>query len=175
VSAGGYSLLDCVFGLALFAILAAATVPHLTTALNRSRAHGAARFVLSRMVLARYQAISRGAVMALRVTRVADETVLTTFMDGNRNGVLAADIAAGIDTQQGQATSLTGEFPGVVVDLLDRDGTAFSFSPLGTSSSGTLYVSGRDGSRFAVRVVGAAGRARVLRYLAGSDSWTDAQ
>lgn len=125
------------------------------------------------MVLARYQAISRGAVTALRVARVANETVLTTFVDGNRNGVLTADIAAGVDTQLGRATSLSGEFSGVVVDLLDRDGTAFSFSPLGTSSSGTLYVSGRDGSRFAVRVVGATGRARVLRYLAATDSWTD--
>jgi len=173
VSAGGYSLLDCVFGLALFAILAAATVPPLTTALHRSRAHGAARLVLSRMVLARHQAVSRGAVMSLRVRRVGNETVLATFVDGNRNGVLAADIAAGIDTQQGPATSLTGEFPGVAVDLLDRDDTAFSFSPLGTSSSGTVYVSGRDGARFAVRVVGATGRARVLRYLAATDSWTD--
>ncbi|HEY6507496.1 MAG TPA: GspH/FimT family pseudopilin [Vicinamibacterales bacterium] len=163
------------FGLALFAILAAATVPPLTTALNRSRAHGAARFVVSRMVLARYQAVSRGAVTALRVTRVGSDTVLATFVDGNRNGVLAADIAAGIDTPQGRATSLTGEFPGVVVAPLDQDGAAFSFSPLGTSSSGTLYLSGRDGTRFAVRVVGATGRARVLRYVAATDSWADAQ
>ncbi len=144
-------------------------------ALDRSRAHGAARFVLSRVVLARYQAVNRGAVMALRVARVGVDTVLTTFMDGNGNGVLAADIAAGIDLQQGSAVVLTVEFPGVTLAPLDGDGLAFSFSPLGTSSSGTLYFSGRDGARFAVRLVGATGRARVLRYLPGTDSWTDVQ
>ena len=149
-------------------------MPPLTTALDRSRAHGAARFVLSRMVLARYQAVSRGAVVALRVARVGPDTVITTIVDGNRNGVLAADIVDGIDRQEGTATVLTGEFPGVTVAPLDGDGVAFSFSPLGTSSSGTLYFSGRDGARFAVRVVGATGRARVLRYLAASDTWTDA-
>ena len=149
-------------------------MPPLTTALDRSRAHGAARFVLSRMVLARYQAVSRGAVVALRVARVGPDTVITTIVDGNRNGVLAADIVDGIDRQEGSALVLAGEFPGVTVAPLDGDGVAFSFSPLGTSSSGTLYFSGRDGARFAVRVVGATGRARVLRYLAASDTWTDA-
>jgi len=125
------------------------------------------------MVLARYHAVSRGAVVALRVARVGPDTVITTIVDGNRNGVLAADIAEGIDRQQGSATVLSGEFPGVTVAPLDGDGASFSFSPLGTSSSGTLYFSGRDGARFAVRVVGATARPRVLRYQPATDSWTD--
>ena len=150
-------------------------MPPLTTALDRSRAHGAARFVLSRMVLARYQAVSRGAVVALRVARVGPDTVITTIVDGNRNGVLAVDIAEGIDRLQGSATVLSGDFPGVTVAPLDGAGVAFSFSPLGTSSSGTLYFSGRDGARFAVRVVGATARPRVLRYQPATDSWTDVE
>ena len=111
--------------------------------------------------------------MALRLRRVGDDTMLATFVDGNRNGVLAADIAAGVDEPEGGPTSLAAEFPGVVVDRLDGDGLAFSFSPLGTSSSGTVYLTGRDGARFAVRVVGATGRARLLRYISATDSWTD--
>lgn len=159
--------------MALVAIVAAATVPPLTTALDRSRTHGAARFVLSRLVAARYQAVSRGAVVALRLARVGDDTMLAMFVDGNRNGVLTADIVAGVDRPEGRPTSLTAEFPAVTVDPLDGDGVAFSFSPLGTSSSGTVYFTGRDGARFAVRVVGATGRARLLRYISAADSWTD--
>jgi hypothetical protein len=51
----------------------------------------------------------------------------------------------------------------------------FSFSPLGTSSSGTFYLTGKDGSRFAVRVLGATGRSRLLRYVPASDEWKDAE
>jgi glutamate synthase domain-containing protein 3 len=48
-----------------------------------------------------------------------------------------------------------------------------SFTPLGTSTSGSVFVRGRDGSQFAVRVLGATGRARVLRYVPHSGEWTD--
>jgi hypothetical protein len=48
-----------------------------------------------------------------------------------------------------------------------------SFSAVGTSSSRTIYVRGADGSEYAVRVLGATGRTRVLRYLAASRTWID--
>jgi hypothetical protein len=49
-----------------------------------------------------------------------------------------------------------------------------SFTPSGTATSGTIYIRGRDGSQFAVRVLGATGRTRVLRYLPARKEWTDA-
>jgi hypothetical protein len=39
-----------------------------------------------------------------------------------------------------------------------------SFTPDGTASSGTVYVRGRGGAQYAVRVLGATARTRVLRY-----------
>ena len=48
-----------------------------------------------------------------------------------------------------------------------------SFTPLGTASSGTLYLRGRDGSEYAVRVLGATGRTRVLRYEAITRTWVE--
>jgi hypothetical protein len=48
-----------------------------------------------------------------------------------------------------------------------------SFTPTGTSSSRTLYVRGRDGSQYAVRVLGATGRTRVLRYVSATRAWIE--
>ena len=47
-----------------------------------------------------------------------------------------------------------------------------SFTPLGTATPGTIYLRGRDGSQYAVRVLGATGRTRVLRDAPGTREWT---
>jgi hypothetical protein len=127
------------------------------------------------MMLARAQAIARGAVVALRFTGTPDAAVLTTVVDGNRNGVRAADITDGIDTADAARTELGAAFRGVRIEPLAAEGVLFSFTPIGTSSSGTFVFTGRDGSRFAVRVLGATGRTRFLRYLPASDEWTDTE
>jgi hypothetical protein len=46
-----------------------------------------------------------------------------------------------------------------------------SLSPLGTATSGTLYIRGRDGTRMGVRILGATGRTRLLRYDPRSGAW----
>jgi hypothetical protein len=43
-------------------------------------------------------------------------------------------------------------------------------SPDGTATSGTLYVQGSR-AQYAVRVLGATGRTRVLKYERGSGAW----
>jgi hypothetical protein len=39
-----------------------------------------------------------------------------------------------------------------------------TFTPAGTATSGTIYIRDREGTQWAVRVLGATGRTRVLRY-----------
>jgi hypothetical protein len=53
-----------------------------------------------------------------------------------------------------------------------RIGTAriLTLSPDGTATSGTLYLQGGH-AQYAVRVLGATGRTRVLKYESGSRSW----
>ena len=46
-----------------------------------------------------------------------------------------------------------------------RGSPAFSFSPDGTATTGSVYLESRDGSRFAVRVLGATARIRIERYV----------
>jgi hypothetical protein len=127
------------------------------------------------MMLARARAVAGGAVVALRFTGTPDAAVLTTVVDGNRNGVRTTDIIDGVDVADAARTELGAAFRGVRIEPATAEGLLFSFTPIGTSSSGTFVVTGRDGSRFAVRVLGATGRARVLHYLHESDTWTDTE
>ena len=157
----------------LLGLIAAATVPPVAAALERSRTLAAARFLQSRMMLARSQAVSRGTMVALRLTGAPGDTTLSTILDGNRNGVLQADIVSGIDVPVGTPAALTVLFRGVTFSPITAGGTVLSFSPVGTSSSGTITVEGRDGARFAVRLLGATGRARVLRYDWVAGSWSE--
>ena len=45
-----------------------------------------------------------------------------------------------------------------------------TLGPDGTATSGTLYLHGRRG-QYAVRVLGATGRTRVLRFDTGTGRW----
>jgi hypothetical protein len=57
--------------------------------------------------------------------------------------------------------------------LAPETSALLSFTPTGTASSRTLYVRGRDGSQYAVRVLGATGRTRVLRYAPAIRAWVE--
>ena len=166
-------MVECLVVVVLIGLIGAATVPPVATALERSRTLAAARFLQSRMMLARAQAVSRGTVVAIRLTGQPGDTTLSTVVDGNRNGVLQADITSGVDVPAGTPAALAALFRGISFSPVSASGTVLSFSPLGTSSSGTITVDGRDGARFAVRLLGATGRARVLRYDWVDGSWSE--
>jgi hypothetical protein len=46
-----------------------------------------------------------------------------------------------------------------------------SFGPGGTGTSGTLYLSTREGRQLAVRLLGATGRIRVLAFQPATGHW----
>jgi hypothetical protein len=111
------------------------------------------------------------------------------YADGNRNGVRSADIDGGIDRPIRTAERVEQQCPGVTFALDDLarsvDGESpaeasaiqlgrsrmVSFSPFGTSSSGTVYLRGRGHRQFAVRVLGPTGRIRTLEYNFSTASW----
>lgn len=167
------------FVAAAVGIVSAAAVPQLTATIERTRTASAARYVAARLAFARSQAVTRSANVALLVTIVGDTATIAMYADQNGNGVRTRDIAAGIDGPTSAPVSLTRLFPHVVLSLNDPADSAsttsalMSFTPLGTASSGTLYLRGRDGSQYAVRVLGATGRTRVLRYLSATRTWVE--
>jgi prepilin-type N-terminal cleavage/methylation domain-containing protein len=176
----GYTLIEVVFATGLVAVLAAAAVPQLTAGVERSRTVGAARYLASRLAFARAQAVARSANVALLLSAADDTFIVGTYVDNNADGVRTRDIAAGIDTPIDVPVRLSHLFPHVALFLNDPAMTStfdssalMSFSPLGTASSRTLYLRGADRSEYAVRVLGATGRVRVLRLVASSGAWVE--
>jgi hypothetical protein len=174
-------LLELMTVSALVAVLASVALAYVLSAAEHSRGHAAARYLAGRLALLRTQAVARGAAVGLRFDQEPGGFTFTVFQDGNGDGIRTADIEAGVDTLLEPATSLFEQFPGVDIavapgapatDPLQIGRTnLLTFTPIGTATSGTIYIRDRDGSQWAVRVLGATGRTRVLRYDLRTKVW----
>ena len=156
---------------------------------------GAARTVLTQVRLARAMAVREGTHVALVFdTDAGGETTFRMHRDGNDNGVRRDEATAGIDRPLGPIVRLSDLFSGtgfrIPVALppiedgptlaaggsgvrLSGTGTILSCGPTGTATSGTLYVAGRRGDVYAVRLLGATGRLRLFEYQRASSVWVE--
>jgi type II secretory pathway pseudopilin PulG len=189
VSAAGFSSIELLATCAIAGILSAVAVPTILTSLDDARAAGAVRYVSARLQRARMDAVAANRTTAVRIASGAPYG-MAVYADGNRNGVLSADIQAGVDRAVGRSERLPDHFHGVDFGALPglppvdpsspapgsdpiRLGSSdmASFTPLGTATSGSLYVLGRRGAQYAVRIFGATGRVRILKFNAQSQQW----
>lgn len=191
----GFSLTELLLALALLGLLVAASSPTLGAALARSRAQAAAREMIGTLTRLRGEAIARRHAVGLRITGAAGARRFVPYADGDGDGILTADILAGIDPPTGPALDLPSRYEGADFGLLDAaipalppggppllpgsDPVRFgasdivSFTPIGTASSGTLYITdGRD-TVFAVVLYGRTGRIRSYRYDRAAGRWSD--
>ena len=189
----GASVLEILFALGASATMTAIAIPVVGSAIDEMRIAMAARYVAGRVRAARMDAVRRSRAVGLRFEPRAgsdDGYVFAAFGDGNGNGVRTADIRGGIDTALTSDECLRDRYPGVAfglaADVPDVDGrlgtgddgvrigTAqiLTMSSDGTATSGTLYIRGRGG-QYAVRVLGATGRTRMLEYQPGTRTWID--
>ena len=160
----------------------AAATPQLLTTLDDSRALGAARYLSTRLQQTRMEAVTRNANVAMRFTLTGTTYSYIVYQDGNGNGVLSRDIQRGADPAIHPVERLRDQFPGVDFGALpdlpptDPSSTApgtdpirlgssdmVSFSPMGTSTTGSLYVRGRRNAQYAIRIFGETGRPESLR------------
>lgn len=177
----GYTLIELLFVCTVAALVAGLAAPGVQASLSRSKTIAAARYLGGRMAMARTYAVTRSANVALRFERTDGDATFQTFVDGNGNGVRNTEIASRVDLPLDQPVQLSELFSGVMIAAADgadplRIGTSnlLSFSPIGTATPGTIFVRGREGLQLALRVVGATGRTRLLRYDEGSADWVDA-
>lgn len=188
----GHTLIELLAAASVLLVILAAAVPAMTRAAAEARTRGAAFYVASRITMLRTRAVNRSSYIALRFEPQGTSWSFREFGDGDWDGVRSADIASGRDYPIGDPEQIGSRFPGVSFGfpagcpLIDgqpvssgmtpvRIGSArmISFSPAGTATSGSLYLSGRGSTGYAVVVLGATGRTRVLRCMPHDGVWTE--
>jgi prepilin-type N-terminal cleavage/methylation domain-containing protein len=184
----GFTLIELMLAMAISVVLIGVAIPVGGDALDDMRTRAAARYLAGRIANSRLGAINRSRAIGLRFVAGTPDYEFGTFVDGNGNGVRTADIQAGTDFALEIPRRLGSDFRGVhfglMVGISDIDGVGntnpdgvrigtpkiLTISPEGTATSGTLYVQGTR-AQYAVRVLGATGRTRLLKYESGSRSW----
>lgn len=185
----GFTVIEVLFALAVLSVVTGIAIPLAASAADELRTAAGARDLAGRIARVRMEAVMRSTSVALRFERSGSDYVYTAYADGNGNGVRSADIRAGLDPAVRSTSRLGDNFVGVHFGLgagmPDADGSLaggtegvrigsariLSVSPDGTATSGTLYIQGRA-AQYAVRVLGATGRTRVLRYDRRSRTWS---
>ena len=184
----GFSLVELMLAVGIMLTMSAIALGMTKHMVERYRAAGAARYMAARLQRARAEAIARGANVALSFTSAGDRIGFRAFLDGNRNGVLSADIADGVDvevTPMDDLASFPGVSFGMMPGLVAPDGEVLSgadpirfgaarlasFTPRGTATSGSLYISGAGLEQYVVRVYGDTGKTYILRFDVGRRAW----
>jgi type II secretory pathway pseudopilin PulG len=186
-----FTILELLFALAIAGTLTTIAVPQGLRALDDFRTRAAARYLAQRLADARLSAVKRSLAQGLRFEPGSPDYRITAVADGNANGLRTAEIQAGIDRTLPVPEVIGSLFEGVAFGILDNvpdadgqaaNGTAgvrvgsarlLAMNPDGTSSSGTLYLRGRDRAQYAVRVLGVTGRVRMLRFDHVRRRWID--
>ena len=186
----GYSLLELTFAVGLMATLGAVAGPQLLASVDDVRAAGAVRYLSGRLQRARMEAVARSVDVALQFVPTTDGYTYAEYRDGNDNGIRTRDIQRGVDPPITAVERLPDQFAGVDFGVLpglpavDSGGAPpgtdpiklgssniLTFTALGNSSSGSLYVLGRRNAQYVIRVFGETGKTRVLKFDARARQW----
>jgi Tfp pilus assembly protein FimT len=187
----GVALVDVVATLTISLTMTAIAVPVIGGTLDREHAIVGAQHLAGQLQRARMESLKRAVAVAVRVELVDGRASMRLYADGNGNGVLQKDINKGTDppltpvewvdahardvsfrvNQDVTNAAGAGSIEAGSDPLRIGNTALVTFSPLGSSSSGTLYVAARRGPQMAIRVYGASGRVRVLMFDARAREW----
>ncbi len=190
MNARGTSTIEQLVVLALIATVFGMSIPAMRRGLEHGRLRGAAFYLAGRVAQLRMQAVHRGANVALRFDPT-NPYAFQAFVDGDGDGVRSADIASGRDPAvDSQAEAIPQRFTGVSFGFVAgcplTDGSAVPsgadpvrigatkllvFAPSGTATSGTLYLRSSLDIGYAVVILGATGRTRLLACTASRGTW----
>ena len=189
-ASAGYTLIEATFAIALGITLGAIASPQLLAAVDEARTAGGVRYMTTRLQQARMEAVVRSTDVGLQFVAVPGGFSYGVYVDGNGNGIRTTEIQRGVDRRIAAVEQLSDRVSGVEFGVLpglppvDAGSLApgsdpiklgasniLTFTPLGTSSSGSLYVLGRRSSQYVIRIVGETGKARVLKFDARTRQW----
>lgn len=175
----GRSLLELMMMMVVMVTLAAISIPRGWDLVQEYRLRGASLYMRGLFRQVRSQAAAKNRYMGIVFMEVEGEPELALHIDGNGNGIRRTEIRSGIDARIRGPWRLSDLFPGVrygsppsgagplFPGLRIGRSKILSFSPIGQSTSGTLFLSNELGSIHAVVILGATGRVRVAKYREG--------
>ena len=188
----GFTLVELLVGAVLIATLTLILVPPLLSASAKLRLRLAAAEVATTLYRARSEAIRLRHNVGLRFDRDDDGRVtFTLYRDTDGDGLRNADIRRGIDgplapprrLDLGRGIRFGFPRPAPRRDPSGRrlvrlgDPVRFnrsdlaSFSPLGTSTPGSVYLTDSRGILVAVRLLGRTGKVRIVTWDPETDTW----
>jgi prepilin-type N-terminal cleavage/methylation domain-containing protein len=191
-SGRGITLLELIVALALIGLLAAASLPALSNLVRKTVMDAATTDVALVFTLARDHAIRSGRMTGVKWFSKGGDVVLTVYEDENGNGVLTADIKAGIDRLVAGPFWMRGKYPHVTFSFLpnfkglDPSGNPIgdlndpirfgrsdicSFAPDANASPGSVYLADGVERQSVVRVSPANGRIQVFDWQPGKKKW----
>jgi hypothetical protein len=188
----GLSTVELVTVVAVAAALLSATASGAFQLQSALAVRSAAAELAAAFFRARACALARGVAVGIKFRRDGGRYEWALYRDGNGNGILSTEIASGVDRPLGLAIpwQRNDVRPGILKDVAVPDPTSpgrrldrlddpirfnnsdiCSFSPVGESTPGSVYLwDGRD--RMAVvRIFGRTAKIRTLYYFRGENSW----
>lgn len=176
---------------AIIGLIAACVTPAWMSLRRRAAVRSAAHELRSIFQSARSRAVTRSANAGVKFTSNGSQWQYAIYDDGDGDGIRNDDIRNGIDTVVQSARFLSQQPQLVSIGLLDyaiRDpdgdplpptaspvqfnrSTICSFSRLGQSTPGTIYLTDEAGELFAVRMFGGSAKVRLLRYVPSIRKW----
>ena len=191
----GTTLAEILVVLAIVAIAVAVALPAAATLRDAGRAAAGARTMATLLSAQRWKSVTGRRVRGLQFWKIGSSWSWREVADGNGNGLRTTEITRGVDpvltpdeTLEHQVPHVTlgfppgGPFPeappGTETLRAGDDPVRFgssdlvSFAPVGSASSGTLYVTDGQRGLCAVVLFGPTARLRVWRWLPEERRWT---
>jgi hypothetical protein len=182
--------MEVLFVAGLAVVVGAAAAPQMAVTIDEVRAAGAVRFMSTRLHRVRMEAIARSTDVAIQFSETPKGYSWAVYVDGNGNGVRTTEIQEGVDERLTPTERLSDHFTGIDFGVLPGlpavesgseapgsdpiklgPGSLLTFGPSGTSSSGSLYVRGRQGQQYVIRVFGETAKTRLLRFDPRNRQW----
>lgn len=189
----GTSLLELLVVMAIIGLLTSMACDTLINAARRVALQTAAVSLAQVMERVRFDSYGNSCMRGLRFSRIASGWQYAIYEDADGDGVLNADIAAGVDPLVEGPFPLTDRisiatigvpappvkhpdtgslFPIAATPINFNQSSICSFSPNGDATPGTIYlVNGNRGEAAMVRSSGKGGRIRALFYGFHGSGW----
>lgn len=190
----GLTLIELLIVIAIVGLMISITLPSFAKMRRRAALQAAATELRTQFQHTRSRAITNNVNVGMKFLLLAGEWHYAIYEDGDGDGVRNDDIKSGKDPLVARPRVVFPTSRMIHIGLLDitikdPDGdslpptkspvvfntsTICSFSPLGQSTPGTIYVTDRGTDLYAVRVFGTSAKIRMLRYDRGGGKWVKA-